>query len=110
MRGVKLILKIAKEEPFASRLDQNDKSPLLDHQLHTKSDKELEEIVRERVETLYHPTSTCRMAPLEEGGVVDSKLRVYGVKGLRVCDASIFPEIVSGHTVRAPFPHGLSIN
>ncbi|KIM36177.1 GMC oxidoreductase [Hebeloma cylindrosporum] len=101
MRGIKLILKIAKEEPLASRLDHNDKSPLLDHELHTKSDKELEEIVRERVETLYHPTSTCRMAPLEEGGVVDSKLRVYGIKGLRVCDASIFPEIVSGHTAGA---------
>lgn len=56
--------------------------------------------MRERVETLYHPTSTCRMAPLEEGGVVDAKLRVYGVSGLRVCDASIFPEIISGHTVR----------
>jgi len=73
---------------------------LLDHQLHLKSDKELEEVVRERLETLYHPASTCRMAPLEDGGVVDAKLRVYGVQGLRVCDASIFPEIVSGHTVR----------
>lgn len=39
------------------------------------------------------------MAPREEGGVVDSKLRVYGIKGLRVCDASIFPFIISGHTV-----------
>lgn len=109
MRGIKLILKIAREEPLASRLDHSDKSPLLDHELHTKSDEELEEIIRERVETLYHPASTCRMAPLEEGGVVDSKLRVYGVKGLRVCDASIFPEIVSGHTVSVHPPHGLSI-
>lgn len=65
-----------------------------------KTDAELEAIVRDRVETLYHPTSTCRMAPLADGGVVDSKLRIYGVKGLRVCDASIFPQIVSGHTVR----------
>ena len=110
MRGIKLILRIAKEEPLASRLDHDDKSPLLDHELHTKSDEELEEIIRERVETLYHPTSTCRMAPLEEGGVVDSKLRVHGVKGLRVCDASIFPEIVSGHTVRDQSPNRLSIN
>jgi len=38
------------------------------------------------------------MAPLEDNGVVDSKLRVYGISGLRVCDASIFPKIVAGHT------------
>ena len=56
--------------------------------------------MRERVETVYHPASTCRMAPREEGGVVGSDLRVYGVQGLRVCDASVFPWIVSGHTVR----------
>ncbi|CAA7266838.1 unnamed protein product [Cyclocybe aegerita] len=101
LRGIKLIFKISQTEPLALRLDQNDKHPLLDHQTHLKSDKELEQIIRQRVETLYHPASTCRMAPLEDGGVVDSKLRVYGIKGLRVCDASIFPEIVSGHTAGA---------
>ena len=101
-RGLKLIAKIGKQEPLVSRLDLNDPSPLLDSKIDQKSDKELEDVVRERVETLYHPTSTCRMAPLEDGGVVDSKLRVYGVRGLRVCDASIFPEIISGHTVRRP--------
>jgi choline dehydrogenase len=51
------------------------------------------------VETLYHPASTCRMAPLENDGVVDSHQRVYGVSNLRVCDASTFPTLVSGHTV-----------
>lgn len=99
-RGIKLILKISKQEPLADRLDLNDPSPLLDSKMDEKTDAELEEIVRERVETLYHPASTCRMAPLEDGGVVDSSLRVYGIKGLKVCDASIFPQIVSGHTVR----------
>lgn len=39
------------------------------------------------------------MAPSAEKGVVDSQLRVYGINGLRVCDASIFPTIISGHTV-----------
>lgn len=39
------------------------------------------------------------MAPADKGGVVDANLTVYGVKGLRVCDASVFPSIVSGHTV-----------
>jgi len=98
-RGIRMILGISKQEPFASHLDQNDTHELLDHQTHKKTDAELEELIRDRLETLYHPAGTCRMAPLEKGGVVDSKLRVYGVKGLRVGDASIFPEIVSGHTV-----------
>jgi len=53
------------------------------------------------VETIYHPTSTCKMAKKEDGGVVDARLRVYGVEGLRVCDASIFPNIVSGHSAGA---------
>jgi choline dehydrogenase len=43
------------------------------------------------VNTLYHPTSTARMARREDGGVVDEELRVYGVRGLRVVDASVFP-------------------
>ncbi|TFK27798.1 alcohol oxidase [Coprinopsis marcescibilis] len=101
VRGVRLITKIAKEEPLASRLDLGDKEALLDSDTHLKTDEELAELIKERVETLYHPTTTCKMAPLEQGGVVDSHLRVYGVKGLRVCDASIFPEIVSGHTAAA---------
>jgi choline dehydrogenase-like flavoprotein len=45
-----------------------------------------------------HPTSSCSMLKRELGGVVDSKLRVYGVRGLRVVDASIFPMAVGGHT------------
>ncbi|KAF4614077.1 hypothetical protein D9613_007925 [Agrocybe pediades] len=100
-RGLKLILKISKQEPLVERLDLKDPHPLLDSKMDQKTDEELEEIIRERVETLYHPASTCRMAPLEDQGVVDSSLRVYGIKGLRVCDASIFPEIVSGHTAGA---------
>jgi choline dehydrogenase-like flavoprotein len=45
-----------------------------------------------------HPTSTCAMLPRQLGGVVDSELRVYGVKGLRIVDASIFPMSIAGHT------------
>ncbi|XP_014216414.1 glucose dehydrogenase [FAD, quinone]-like [Copidosoma floridanum] len=48
--------------------------------------------------TLGHFTGTCRMAPREDGGVVDARLRVHGVKGLKVIDASVMSEIVAGHT------------
>jgi choline dehydrogenase-like flavoprotein len=50
------------------------------------------------VSSWQHPTSTCSMLKRELGGVVDSKLRVYGVEGLRVVDASVFPLVVAGHT------------
>ena len=66
----------------------------------------LRKAVRERMETLYHPTSTCRMAPLEQKGVVDARLRVHGIEGLRVVDASVFPSIVAGHTAAATIAIG----
>lgn len=47
--------------------------------------------------TTYHPCGTCAMMPREDGGVVDPQLRVYGVNGLRVVDASIFPLIPRGN-------------
>jgi len=63
------------------------------------SDDDIAEAIRQgAVSSWQHPTSTCSMLKRELGGVVDSKLRVYGVKGLRVVDASIFPMAVAGHT------------
>jgi choline dehydrogenase len=53
---------------------------------------------RQRADTVYHPTSTCMMAPDAATGVVDPQLRVHGIGGLRVIDASIFPTITSGNT------------
>jgi choline dehydrogenase-like flavoprotein len=49
------------------------------------------EIVRQRQISVFHLSGSCSMRPREDGGVVDERLRVYGVKGLRVVDASIFP-------------------
>ena len=76
-----------------------DDIPSLSHNLSKLSDSQLEAYIRKNAQTLYHPTCTARMAPLEDGGVVDPRLRVHGIKGLRVADASVFPEIVGAHTM-----------
>jgi choline dehydrogenase len=57
------------------------------------SDELLEDLARHYALTVYHETSTCRM-----GSVVDAELRVLGVTGLRVADASVMPTVVSGNT------------
>jgi choline dehydrogenase len=61
------------------------------------SDKDLETYIRETCGTVFHPIGTCKMGT-DSKAVVDSELRVYGVQGLRVVDASIMPTIVTGHT------------
>lgn len=53
---------------------------------------------RDRASTVYHPVSTCRMGENRETTVIDSRLRIHGIKGLRVIDASAFPNITSGNT------------
>ncbi|KAF6816880.1 Glucose oxidase 1 [Colletotrichum plurivorum] len=55
--------------------------------------EDVEGWVRESVQSEYHPCGTCAMLPRGKGGVVDERFRVFGVKGLRVVDASVFPLI-----------------
>ncbi|HEY0682232.1 MAG TPA: choline dehydrogenase [Steroidobacter sp.] len=61
------------------------------------SDTELTRFIRHKAETVYHPVGTCRMGG-DSSAVVDATLRVRGISGLRVIDASIMPKIVSGNT------------
>lgn len=62
------------------------------------SDDALVADIRQRSGTVFHPVSTCRMAPDQTSGVVSPELAVHGVSRLRVIDASVFPSIISGNT------------
>jgi choline dehydrogenase-like flavoprotein len=62
-----------------------------------QTDAEIEQAIRNLADTIYHPVGSCRMGP-GPLDVVDAQLRVHGLQGLRVVDASIMPSIVSGNT------------
>lgn len=56
------------------------------------------DVIRATAETLYHPTSTCKMGQNETNSVVNERLQVHGIQGLRVIDASIMPNVTRGNT------------
>lgn len=67
--------------------------------LHYLSDDFFRCIARHYSQTIYHPVGTCKMGPRSDPmAVVDPRLRVHGVRGLRVVDASVMPFIVTGNT------------
>ncbi|CAG7962332.1 unnamed protein product [Penicillium olsonii] len=92
---------IAETEPFAGLLKPGKSMPEstrdmcdLDH---------VKDVVKDRLFTCFHPAGSCAMLPRENGGVVDSELKVYGAKNLRVVDASIFPLEPSGNIQSAVY-------
>jgi len=85
----------------AVALQENVQGPLEDVKdlVYSKEDDAaIEQWLRENVNTTWHSLGTCKMAPREEDGVVDSSLNVHGVKGLKIADLSIPPENVGGNT------------
>ena len=81
--GMKALNSIIREEHSSSRGRETDSA--------------IAEFVREYAETIYHPVGTCKMGN-DKMSVVDDQLRVNGLKGLRVVDASIMPTLVGGNT------------
>ena len=66
---------------------------------HCRTDEDWAEFARNHAGTNYHPVSTCRMGPDPADNVVDARLRVHGMQGLRVVDSSIMPRICRGNTM-----------
>ena len=93
VRGLKLARRILRA-PALAKLVSEELAPSGDEAV---SDAALTDYVRQRAKTVYHPAGTCRMGS-DAMAVVDPQLRVHGLQGLRVCDASVMPCIVSGNT------------
>jgi choline dehydrogenase len=90
--GIHRIAEIIRARPF-----DGVRGSLIEPDPAKLSRADLENVVRQSGTTNWHPTSTCRMGP-DEQSVVDAELRVHGVAGLRICDASVMPSLVSGNT------------
>ena len=91
--GFRLIRKIVDAAPMdAYRGEEH--SPGLS----VSTDEQILSWIRNNSQTAYHPIGTCRMGPQGPNTVVDDKLKVHGIEGLRVADASIFPTMPSGNT------------
>ncbi|PPF39661.1 choline oxidase [Pseudoclavibacter sp. AY1H1] len=89
VEGAKLARRVAQQEPFASHLVR-EVFPGPD----VVSDEELSEVLRATHQTVYHVSCTARMGAAGDAlAVVDSRLRVHGIEGLRIADASVFPTI-----------------
>ena len=92
VEGIRWIRRIAAAKPLAGYIAAEEfPGP------NVQSDEELLDFCRNHGDTVFHPTSTCRMGT-DERSVVDSQLRVRGVERLRVVDASVMPAVVSGNT------------
>ena len=85
--GLRIALEIASQEPLRAVERAPFSVPESD------SDEDLLAFARRAGQSVYHPTSTCAI-----GAVVDPELRVYGVNGLRVADASVMPRITRANT------------
>ena len=92
VEGIRLIRRIFDASPFKEHF----RGELMPGPIY-QSDDELKDYLRANGQSMYHPVGTCRMG-IDESAVVDPELRVRGIAGLRVVDASVMPLIPSGNT------------
>jgi len=95
-RALREGVKIAREV-FAQSAFDPFRGPELMPGAHVQKDDQIDAFIRKTAETIYHPVGTAKMGK-DDMSVVDTQLRVYGVEGLRVIDASVMPALVSGNT------------
>jgi choline dehydrogenase len=93
LAAVKFLRVIASHEPLKSLMAEE-----LRPGPEVATDEQIIHDFRQRSGTVYHHSCTCRMGPEEAVSVVDARLRVHGIEGLRVCDASVFPNLIAGNT------------
>jgi choline dehydrogenase len=99
VQACKQARRVAETEPLKSRLKREIYHPDITYDPIKEEDLYFEDLIKRASVTVYHPVSTCRMGPEgDENSVVDLRLRVKGVTGLRVADASVMPDLVSGNT------------
>ena len=92
VRGVKAVRKI-----FAQKAFDPWRGDEIFPGKHVQSDEEIREFIRQKADNIYHPVGTCKMGH-DDMAVVDDTLKVHGLEGLRVVDASIMPTLVGGNT------------
>ncbi|THH14403.1 hypothetical protein EW146_g5923 [Bondarzewia mesenterica] len=106
IRGVRLILRMAHTEPLRSKMEWTSSESAAEQMpwLYPGNanpdeitDDDLKAWIRKNGMATWHPVSTARMGQTPQSSVVDPELKVHGIDGLRVVDASVFPTQVSGH-------------
>jgi choline dehydrogenase-like flavoprotein len=91
VKGTRIVREMMNDKAFA---------PYRSKELYLRgdeNDEELRDHIRSRADTIYHPVGTCRMGT-DKMAVVDPQLRVHGMEGLRVVDASVMPTLIGGNT------------
>ncbi|GAA5943560.1 hypothetical protein JCM10213_008904 [Rhodosporidiobolus nylandii] len=101
LAGIHLVRKLSQTAPLSDYILGVAAPEMSLDEWASASDERLLKHIKAKSDTIYHPMSTCQIGPKDKGGVVDPSLRVYGLTNLRVCDASVFPDSVSGHPVAA---------
>ncbi len=90
--GYKKMMSILNKDPVSKYTAKHTLRPV-----NLEDDNDIEQAIREDADTVYHPVGTCKMGS-DDMAVVDNKLKVHGIDGLRVVDASIMPTLIGGNT------------